>query len=391
MGHHLRGLHQLASWTREPVGSPLPRVVGLWDFVLSDLNRRIKLSYSHSERLSADLDRFREASQAMPDGVIFLSHTDTIEWLNVRAEQQFGLDPKHDLGAPLTNLVRHPDFVRFLRTAKPLDPLVLHFSRPTLCALLVQMIPFGEDQKLVLSRDITQIEKLENMRRDFVANVSHELRTPLTVVSGFLETMADGLDDLSREDMSHFLALALHQAGRMQRLIEDLLALSALETGAPSPLEEDIDIDALLQDIWREAAGLSNGRHRVDVSIDSAGAVLHGSRKELYSAFVNLATNAVRYTPDGGEIRIAWQATADGAEFSVTDTGIGIAPEHLPRLTERFYRVDRGRSRETGGTGLGLAIVKHVLTRHHCELQISSEPGKGSRFCVRIPAGRFRA
>src|SRR5690606_17240819 len=232
---------------------------------------------------------------------------------------------------------------------------------------------------------------LETMRQDFIANVSHELRTPLTVVGGFLETVHDGLDDLDRADVDRFLQMALDQSTRMQRLIEDLLTLSALETDAPAPIEERVDVCALVRTISQEAIVLSGGRHQIEIQLDDRddGDIVLGSQKELHSAFANLASNAVRYTPAGGSIVIGWRRMAGGGEFAVSDNGIGIDPKHISRLTERFFRVDKGRSRETGGTGLGLALVKHTVSRHGAELHIESAPGKGSRFAVRFPDSRL--
>jgi len=391
LGYHLRNLQRLADWTREPVGTPLPRALGTWSHVFSDLGRRSRLAYDVRERLTTALDRFHEASQAMPDGVLYLSGSDRIEWLNRKAEQHFGLDSERDQGAPVTMLVREPEFVRFLQSGDYADPLVLRSSRHAGLTLLLQVVPFGEEQKMIVSRDISQLEKLETMRRDFIANVSHELRTPLTVVGGFLETLIDGLDDFERTEVTRFLQLALDQSLRMQTLIEDLLTLSALETGAPAPVEEQVEVAPLMRSIAADTRLLSNGRHDVSVAIDEALGcdTLFGSEKELRSAFANLASNAVRYTPAGGRIKLIWRRVSGGGEFAVEDNGIGIDAQHIPRLTERFYRVDRGRSRETGGTGLGLAIVKHILSRHQAELRIESEPGKGSRFSARFPASRL--
>jgi two-component system phosphate regulon sensor histidine kinase PhoR len=229
------------------------------------------------------------------------------------------------------------------------------------------------------------------MRRDFVANVSHELKTPLTVTLGFVETALEALDDTPPQEIAHYLQTAAEQARRMQQLIDDLLTLSSLETDSPPPLEDPVDAAALLQDVFMEVQALSAGRHRIRVENQGPRGLL-GSTRELRSAFANLAGNAVRYTPDGGEIVLNWSAEGSaGGRFSVRDSGIGIAAEHLPRLTERFYRVDRGRSREAGGTGLGLAIVKHVLERHQAVLQIESEPGRGSRFSAVFPAHRIQS
>jgi len=285
--------------------------------------------------------------------------------------------------------VRQPEFVAYLQAGQYAEPLVMHSLRRRDRTLQVQVIRFAGSRRMVVSRDISQLERLENMRRDFVANVSHEMRTPLTVVGGFLETLIDGLDDFSREDVLHFLKLASEQSTRMQRLIEDLLALSALETGAPAALEGKVDVQELMREVMRETEILSGGRHSVNLVLEGGGALL-GSGKELHSAFSNLASNAVRYTPAGGHIELGWRIDGEGGEYWVKDDGIGVDPEHIPRLTERFYRVDRGRSRETGGTGLGLAIVKHILTRHQGELAVSSESGKGSRFAMRFPPARIR-
>lgn len=391
LGYHVRAMQRLVAWTHAPAGTPLPQARGTWARVFADLGRRSRLAYDVREQLTTALDRFHEASDAMPDGVLYLSGNDHIEWMNRKAAKHFGLDSERDQGAPVTTLVRDPEFVNLLHTGNYADPLVLRSTRHPGLTLLLQVVPFGDGQRMIVSRDISQLERLETMRRDFVANVSHELRTPLTVVNGFLETLIDGQDDFSREDVAHFLQLALEQSLRMQTLIGDLLTLSALETGAPAPAEEYIDVAQLLGDIAADTRLLSNGRHEIIVDLDATNrcALLLGSAKELHSAFANLASNAVRYTPAGGRIKLTWQCLESGAEFAVEDNGIGIDAQHIPRLTERFYRVDRGRSRETGGTGLGLAIVKHILSRHHAGLHVVSEPGRGSRFSARFPASRL--
>ncbi|HMV18099.1 MAG TPA: phosphate regulon sensor histidine kinase PhoR [Rhodocyclaceae bacterium] len=390
--YHIGNLFKLVKWARQPVGTPLPRAVGLWDFVYADLNRLIRQAQDQRAKLTAALARFREASQAMPHGMMFLTDTNFIEFANRQAELHFGIDNARDKGAPVINLVRQPDFVRYMNEGRFDEPLTFSQFRPQSRNLMVHVVPFGEGMRLLMSEDITQGERLETMRRDFVANVSHEMRTPLTVVRGFLETVLDGLDDLDKDDIRHYLAMAGEQAGRMGRLIEDLLALSALETGAPMPHEEPVDIARMLKDVEQEARAVSAERHSIVVDPPAPGTErILGNSKELHSAFANLAVNAVRYTPAGGHIHIAWRLRGAVVEYSVEDDGIGIAPEHIPRLTERFYRVDRGRSRETGGTGLGLAIVKHVLSRHQADLHIDSEPGRGSRFSACFPARRLAA
>lgn len=382
-----RNLRVLVAWAREPVGTAAPQGEGLWGQVFAELDARVQREGEVKERLSEELGRFQQAVMAMPDGLIYLTEDLLIEWMNPMAEQHFDLDRRKDVRTPLVSLVRQPEFVAYLSAPHHAEPLVMHPARRRERSLQIVVISLAAGRRMVLSRDVTQIERLETMRRDFVANVSHELRTPLTVVGGFLETLIDGLEDFSHADIIHFLTLASEQSTRMQRLIEELLTLSALETGAPAQNDVAVDALELVREVCRETELLSAGRHEVRLTTEGGGALL-GSRKELHSAFSNLASNAVRYTPAGGHIEIGWRANAAGGEYWVRDDGIGVDAAHIPRLTERFYRVDRGRSRETGGTGLGLAIVKHVLTRHQSELRIDSQPGEGSRFSIVFPPAR---
>jgi two-component system phosphate regulon sensor histidine kinase PhoR len=390
--HHLYNMIQMVSWAQQPLGTSVPHAVGVWDYLFANLSRHARIALEQREQLGRSLARFREASQAMPDGVIYLSHLRTIEWMNPSAERYFGLDTSRDLGRAVTTLIREPDFVRYLgeHAATPhAEPLILRSQRQDGLSLAIQIVPFGDDLEMVLARDITQLERLDMMRRDFVANVSHELKTPLTVVNGFIETLIDSGDDISLEDRQYYLGIAMDQSLRMQHLIEDLLTLSSLQSGAEPAEQDPVDVHVLLRSILHETEVLSKGQHSIDLEL-GAPATLLGSQKELHSAFSNLASNAVRYTPAGGNIHLRWQILDDGsAGFSVTDTGIGVGSEHIGRLTERFYRVDRGRSRETGGTGLGLAIVKHVLTRHQAQLEIASEPGKGSSFTAHFMPKRL--
>ena len=388
--HHLRQFTRLLLWLEQPPETPLPTGGGAWEVVFAGMHRRTRIAAEERNQLSAALERFLLAGQALPEGVVILDDHHAIEWLNATAENHLGLNRDQDTGSPITNLLREPDFVTYIEAGHFAEPLLLHPVRNPGRSLSLQVVPYGDARSLLLSRDISQIEKLETMRRDFVANVSHELKTPLTVVNGFVETLLDGLPELSEEEARHFLTLVHEQAQRMQRLIEDLLTLSALETGRPPPSEESVALDELLAEVADEARALSGGRHKIDL-IGLGGDKLLGSRNELRSALGNLVSNAVRYTPESGSIRIAWQRAADGSgAFSVTDNGIGIESQHLPRLTERFYRVDRGRSRESGGTGLGLAIVKHALTRHQAVLEINSELGRGSTFTARFPPQRVK-
>ncbi len=388
LGWHLVHLGQLLDWQEGPLDGPLPRGRGVWEIAFAGLHRRVRVRLGQQQSLSETLDRFMRAFQALPDGVIAFDRHQHIEWINERAESHFALSAASDRGQALTNLIRQPDFVAYLENGKFDEPLIYRGGRVEGLVLMLQVIPYGEDHRLLVSRDISQIERLENMRRDFIANVSHELKTPLTVVAGFSEMLAENYEDYGDAEIKHYLTLICEQNGRMQRLIEDLLTLSSLESGAALASEERVEIEPMLRSIFAEAQALSGGKHEIVLSIE-APSVLAGCANELRSAFGNLVGNAVRYTPPGGKVDLTWRVRHGCGEFVVADTGIGIAAQHLPRLTERFYRVDRSRSRETGGTGLGLAIVKHVLTRHQATLEIESELGKGSRFVARFARQRL--
>jgi two-component system phosphate regulon sensor histidine kinase PhoR len=332
------------------------------------------------------IERFQQASEAIPDGIVVLDAANRIDWANPRALAHLGLDLKHDRGQPIVNLLRQPEFHRYLEVGDYGASIIVASNRDPGRKLALQLVPFAADQKLLMSRDVTELEAVGRMRRDFIANVSHELKTPLTVISGFIETLQDV--EVDERQRARFLQLMQEQAKNMQRLVADLLTLSALESEQNPVQEERFAVVPLLLGLSSDAKALSKGEHRIALDIGDA-AIVHGSREELASAFGNLISNAIRYTPPQGTITLAWRVDADGSGvFTVTDTGIGIAAEYVPRLTERFYRIDRSRSRATGGTGLGLAIVKHVLLRHQAELEIESERGKGSRFAIRLPAKR---
>jgi len=385
--HHIANLSRLHQWLKEPSASALPEGRGEWEEIFAGLARLLRRRTQIESRLSAALDRFQQAGAALPEGVIVLDEHDRIEWCNPPAEVYFGLSSQRDRGQQITYLVRMPQFLEYLATRNYGEPLVLRLSRNDQeLTLSVQLVPYGDRDKLLLSRDITRWERLETTRRDFVANVSHELRTPLTVLGGFLETLSD-MQDPDSDMLRRSLRLMSEQATRMQRLVEDLLTLSKLES-AQSPLREEIiDLPEIARSLLREAQALSGGRHRFGLRLEQNDMLL-GNGEELRSALSNLISNAVRYTPEGGEIEMTWSRREGEPVFAVRDTGIGIEPHHIPRLTERFYRVDRSRSRATGGTGLGLAIVKHVLSRHQARLEVESEPGKGSTFSVVFPAAR---
>ncbi|HXF78605.1 MAG TPA: phosphate regulon sensor histidine kinase PhoR [Usitatibacter sp.] len=384
--YHVRKLRELRHWLEHGEAPDPPRARGAWDRLHAILHRSRRESARREAELVDMLTRWREAARALPDGVVILDE-DRIAWCNDTARAHLEIDPVRDAGVPITHLVRIPEFLDYLEEGRYQHPLLVTAPHSVDRVLSLQVVPYGEKQRLVLSRDVTQFRQVERMRREFVANVSHELRTPLTVVAGFLETLRDERDGQAAR---HYIDLMSEQSARMLRLVEDLLTLSALESSPPPPMEEPIAMRKLLDRLGAEARALSNGRHRIEVDGED-GIDLVGSEKELSSAFGNLVSNAIRYTPEQGTVRLRWHRTEEGAAFDVEDTGIGIAPEHIPRLTERFYRIDRGRSRETGGTGLGLAIVKHALSRHGAALDIASRPGEGSRFSARFAGPRVKS
>jgi len=382
--HHVRHLNLLHLWASRSLTEAVPEGTGAWGEVFTLLYRRQRAETARSRQLAHSLARSRQAGRALPYGVAILDAEYRIVWCNDSCEAHFGIDAEADVGQPITNLVRQPEFVEYVAAEEFSKPLQLKTARDGLI-LSVQFVPYVDSQRLLLSRDITQGTRLETMRRDFVANVSHELRTPLTVLVGFLETVREL--KLDPERSRDYMNLMSEQSRRMQRIIDDLLTLSTLESAPEPPHEEHVDVALLLSRIHSEAQALSGGRQRITLDAEP-GFDLLGAESEIASAFGNLASNAVRYTPPGGEVRLIWRGSQKGAEFTVEDTGVGIEAEHIPRLTERFYRVDRGRSRETGGTGLGLAIVKHALARHQATLEIDSTPGTGSRFTAKFPARR---
>jgi two-component system phosphate regulon sensor histidine kinase PhoR len=384
---HLRNLATLDRWLADPEGSQVPDGKGLWEDVFSQLNKITKTQRKEREQHAAALLQMKQATSALPEGVVILDEADRIEWCNPLAERHFGLDGERDSGQQITYLARQPEFVQYLAMKQFAEPLVLRDTRHEDLVLAVKLIAYGDNKRLLISRDITHLERIETMRRDFVANVSHELRTPLTVVNGFVETLQD-MPDLENDMSRRALHLMGEQTSRMESLVNDLLTLSRLENEQNALHEEKVDLGELLPALLEEGLTLSKGQHQLRLEVESK-ACIRGSNSELHSAFGNLVTNAIRYTPPGGEIVLRWEESADGnMRFSVRDSGIGIAPQHIPRLTERFYRVDRSRSRETGGTGLGLAIVKHIAIRHQAQLDVVSEEGKGSTFSIVFPPKR---
>ncbi|SDL93337.1 two-component system, OmpR family, phosphate regulon sensor histidine kinase PhoR [Oryzisolibacter propanilivorax] len=391
---------RVLAWLRGGAAQDGPQPRGAWGEAAGHMRRLLRQAQRREQAGEDRLQAILSALQASPNGVMLLDAQDRIEWCNRTAQEHFGVDAARDAGQAIANLVREPAFTEQL--AAPGDGahgvvLAGRASTPARPVRVeVRLHPCGDGRRLLLSRDITQLEQAEAMRRDFVANVSHEIRTPLTVLVGFVETLRTlPLDGAERE---RYLGLMARQGERMQQLVQDLLTLSRLE-GSPLPaFSDEVDVSALLRQCADEARALSatlypgGPAQAIALPPDAAVARLAGNAAELHSALANLLHNAVRYTPPGGRIALRWQPQADGgALLEVADSGPGIAPEHLPRVAERFYRIDRSRSRDTGGTGLGLAIVKHVAQRHSAQLLIDSTPGCGSRFALRFPPGRVRA
>lgn len=407
---NLNNSRQFLNWLRsvDEAAVQAPKLMGVWGEATERVKRLLNLKARNLETSNQRLEDFLAAIQASPNGVVLLDKNGQIEWCNLTAASHFGLNPSKDISQYLVNLVRDPDFKTYLATEDFSNAVLIAGktivdNRPS--KLSVHIHPYGQGKKLLLSNDVTAIEAAESMRRDFVANVSHEIRTPLTVLSGFVETMQSL--ELNDQDHRKYLDLMAQQSLRMQSLVSDLLTLSKLEASAAPQIETWVSVDGLADACKVEAFALRNSLYEnsnQDIHSSEIGSAetyiqfdiqpkleVACASAELLSAMCNLVNNAVRYTPPNKKIRISFQSLdRGGAIFSVIDSGAGIATEHLPRLTERFYRVDASRSRESGGTGLGLAIVKHVVQRHGGELKISSALGQGSTFCFTLPDFRVR-
>lgn len=383
---HLKQLLRLHAWLRErqPDDAP-PEGYGLWGEVFDSIYHLQRRDQRVRGRLQAVIDRVQESTAALRDAVIMLDSEGNLEWWNRAAEQLLGLKTPQDSGQAITNLVRHPRFKEYFEAGQYQEALEIPSPINDRQRLQLQITRYGNNEHLMFVRDVTRLHQLEQMRKDFVANVSHELRTPLTVISGYLETLLDNVEEVNPRWL-RALQQMQQQGSRMQNLLNDLLLLAKLEaTDYPSD-NQPVAMDLLLLSIRNDAQALSGSRnHRISLEADHQ-VRLKGSEAELRSAFSNLVFNAVKYSPEESEIRIRWWADEQGGHFSVADSGIGIEAKHLPRLTERFYRVDSSRASNTGGTGLGLAIVKHVLLRHRARLDITSVPGKGSTFTCHFPS-----
>ncbi|WP_420475137.1 phosphate regulon sensor histidine kinase PhoR [Noviherbaspirillum sp. ST9] len=372
-------LYRLGLWLENPGAGRLPSGWGTWRDVFSGLYRLRRSDEKHRAELEEWLARFRQAMTLLPDGVVIMDDVLCLEWCNPSAERHFGLDCARDNGRRVTNLLRNPAFVDYIILGRYDKPLLLALKDRR---LVLQVIPFENRRQILVSHDATEADRLDRMRRDFVANASHELRTPITVINGFLE-IACHQPEMDCATRQAHLNLMAEQGKRMHGLIEDMLMLTRLESVDTPLRRQHVDMQAMLARLVQEAQALSGGRHTILLA--ASGPDIDGCEEELHSAFINLVSNAVRYTPGNGNIQLCWQDDRYGPRFVVRDSGIGIDAEHIPRLTERFYRVDAGRSRATRGTGLGLAIVRHVLVRHRAMLTIDSIPGNGSTFTVTFP------
>lgn len=384
---NLYNLNKLSSWLAKP-SKQTPEAIGIWDEVYYQLYQLYKRQRKSRRKLTSILNRFQKSTQALPYATIILNALNEIEWFNPAARQMFDLHTNIDIGQRIDNLIRQPKFASYLLKQDFAEPLQLLVNQKK---IILSITPYGSGQYLISARDITSRSQLDDMRRDFISNASHELRTPLTIMSGYIEFLQHKADTTTKTPLDK----VQQQIERMNRIITELIDLARLESSSSIDYSIKVDIDTLLNDVYAEAISLDDGGHQIELDIDTQkltrldSLYLYGSYDELRMALSNLMTNAIRYTPEGGSIKLSVSADDHEISVAVQDSGLGINYEHIPRLTERFYRVDEGRSREVGGTGLGLAIVKHVLDRHSANLYIRSEPGKGSLFRCDFPLSRL--
>ena len=375
IGWTLYNLNKFTKWLAKP-SKDIPETSGVWDESFYQLYHIYQRQRRARKKLGSIITRFKKSTQALPFATIVLDEQGVIEWFNPAAKTMFNLYTKADVGQRIDNLIRAPKFTRYLNKKKFNKPLELEYNLKT---LLINITPYGSGQYLLSARDITLRIQIDEMRRDFISNASHELRTPLTVMSGYIEALMDSHD----ESLTMPLGKIQQQTQRMEQIVTELIGLAKLEASPVIEEPEEIDISKLLKDVYTEAQGFSKGNHVI--TLNSTPIKVHGKYDEIRMAISNLLTNAVRYTPEDGHIDLYTTEDHLGVCICVKDNGIGIDYEHIPRLTERFYRVDEGRSRDKGGTGLGLSIVKQVLERHGGFLKIETKPGEGSLFCCCFP------
>ena len=386
LGWHLFNLYRTERWLRFREEAQVADSLGIWGEVQAHIVRLQRRNRERKKSVRRLLKEFRKSTGAMPDGAIVLNPQNEIVWLNKAASRMLGLRRKVDQGQRIDNLVRHPDFIRHLNSGTAKKPFYITSQLDGSIKLSFQLVPYGQGQQLLLVKDVTREANLERMRRDFVANASHELRSPLTVINGYLDNLVE--EDELQATWGEPLNEMHRQAERMNSIISDLLELSRLESGSSAANGDIVDVGGILSLLKKEASAVQDAPE-VLLSLESQSK-LRGSESELHSAFSNLVSNALKFTQSHGQVSIRWHVDAGGGHMSVSDTGVGIAEEDIPRLTERFYRVDPGRARQTGGTGLGLAIVKHALQRHQATLEIQSELGAGSTFICHFPTHRLK-
>jgi len=381
---NLYNLNQLSNWLAKP-SKHTPEVIGIWDEIYYQLYQLYQRQRKSRRKLTSILNKFQKSTQALPYATIILNVLNEIEWFNPAASQMFNLHSKTDIGQRIDNLIRQPKFSKYLHKKDFSEPLQLLINQKK---IIFNITPYGSGQFLISARDITSRSQLDDMRRDFISNASHELRTPLTVMSGYIEVLQQNADEKTELPLNKIQ----QQTVRMNNIIAELIELARLESSAAVDHSREIDLKKLLNEVYNEALSLDNNKHQIELVIDAREEqtlTLHGSYEELRMALSNLLTNAIRYTPNEGDIKLLCTVSETIISIAVHDSGPGISYEHIPRLTERFYRVDEGRSREQGGTGLGLAIVKHVLDRHGANLSIQSESGNGSTFRCDFPVSRL--
>ena len=385
---NLLRLYWLQRWLRHRSTQEPPDFHGVWGDVVALVMRIYRRKQFHKRRIGLVFREFRRMTTAVPDGIVVLGADREIQWFNRNAARLLSLRRRVDFGQRIENLVRQPDFIRYVERGDYTLPVVVRAAFDNDVYLSLHLIAYGAGQRLLIIRDVTREIRLEAMRKDFVANASHELRSPLTVISGYVDALADdpSLDASWRPPLEEMR----RQADRMRAVVDDLIELSRLEASDGEAGDDSVDVGGMLALLRRDVLSRKERPHEVTLTLDSTARLL-GSEAEIHSIFANLITNAIKYTPVDGRVDIRGWTDADGGHFSVRDTGVGIAREHLPRITERFYRVDPGRSRATGGSGLGLSIVKHALQRHNATLQVDSEQGVGSTFTCHFPLRRVQA
>lgn len=374
---HIFWIYKLSKWLDNPTLSKLPHGTGVWQYIFTKHYQILKEGKKSKKNLVSTLDQFTQAAEALMDGVIALNENNEIIWSNKRSRMMLNLNPKKDIGQPINYILRNSDLINYLEKENYEESIKINLDGSNTKTIEIKILMFGEKQKVMVAKDISQSIKIESNRKEFISNVSHELKTPLTVISGFIETLVS--NNVQNEANNKILQIMSGQTSRMAKLVDDLLLLSNVESSLFQNRSEILSINVIINKIKKNISILDSKNHKIKYQIDK-GLKVYGSKKEIESAFLNLITNAIRYTDKNGSIFINWKLINGLPIFEVKDTGSGIEQKHLNRITERFYRVDPDRSRDTGGTGLGLSIVKNIIKQHGGELKITSDLGKGSSF-----------